>query len=565
MDENYGLPYSHTIGMKILGINQVANIISWQHDAAAALVIDGKIIATAEEERFNRIRHARGFPTQAISFCLKEGDISLQDIDVIAVGYNPYAFLQKGRIPLHPVTLAQYIANIFIYEKKLKSFAKEAGAKIQYVDHHMAHAASTYHCSGYDEANVLTIDGAGETETFAFFEGKKGKLRRVWDIPLNIVWGTRVTRSFGLIYTSVTTLLGLGTSAEGKTMGLASYGTPRFDFSKIMSVRSHTDFTLDRSKVRALYGKYARTSSKEELTQDHKDMAASLQHALEESLVTLAREAYEHSGVRNFALAGGVALNCNTNQRILDEDFCDGLFVIPAAHDGGVALGAALSAAETFGESIPMERLQTAYLGPEYSDEEIETVLKEAKVSYQKVGNLESRVADLLSEGKIVGWFQGRMEMGPRALCNRTILANPTIADMADIVNADVKHREKWRPFAPAVALEDASTYFTGLEKEKESPFMLRVSYVREEYRDKIPAVTHFDGSARMQTISATQNPRTYALLQEVKKRWGIPMVMNTSFNDNGEPIVCSPKDALRCYFGTGFDALAIGSFLLIK
>ena len=551
--------------MKILGINQVANIVSWQHDAAAALVIDGNIIATAEEERFNRIRHARGFPTKAIEYCLKEGRMTLQDIDVIAVGYNPYAFLQKGRIPLHPVTLAQYIANIFIYERKLRSFAKEAGAKVHYVDHHMAHAASTYHCSGFNEANVLTIDGAGETETFAYFAGKKGKLKRIWDIPLDIRFGTRVTSSFGLVYTSVTTLLGLGTSAEGKTMGLASYGTARFDFSKIMSVRSHTDYTLDRSKVRELYGKYARTSSKEELTQDHKDIAASLQHALEESLVTLAREVYEHSGVKNFALAGGVALNCNTNQRILDEDFCDGLFVIPAAHDGGVALGAALSTAETLGDAIPMKRLETAYLGPEYTDQEIESILKEAKVHYQKVDDIENKVAELLSNGKIVGWFQGRMEMGPRALCNRTILANPTMADMADKVNADVKHREKWRPFAPAVLLEEASTYFTGLEKEKESPFMLRVSYVREQYRDKIPAVTHFDGSARMQTISATQNPRTYKLLQEVKKRWGIPMVMNTSFNDNGEPIVCSPKDAIRCYFGTGFDALAIGNFLLIK
>lgn len=551
--------------MKILGINQVANILSWQHDAAAALVVDGKMIATAEEERFNRIRHSRGFPTKAIEYCLKEGGITLQDIDVIAVGYNPYGFLQHGRIPLNPITLLQYIANIFIYEKKLRSFGKEAGARVMYVDHHMAHAASTYHCSGFDNANVLTVDGAGETETFAFFEGKNGRLKRVWDIPLNLGFKNKVTRSFGLIYTSVTTLLNLGVSAEGKTMGLASYGTPRFDFSKILSVESHSKYTLNRANVSKLYGSYARTSSKAEITQDHKDLAASLQEALEVSLTNLAKEAYKHSGVKNFALAGGVALNCNTNQRILDQDFCDGLFVIPAAHDGGVALGAALSAAEKLHEPIPMERLETAYLGPEYTDEEIENVLKEAKVNYERPQNLESDVADLLAQGKIVGWFQGRMEMGPRALCNRTILANPTIADMAERVNADVKHREKWRPFAPAVALEDASTYFTGLEKEKESPFMLRVSYIRDEYKSKLPAVTHFDGSARMQTIKESQNPRAYKLLQEVKKRWGMSVVMNTSFNDNNEPIVCSPKDALRCYYGTGFDALAIGSFLLKK
>ena len=551
--------------MKILGINQVANILSWQHDAAAALVVDGMMIATAEEERFNRIRHSRGFPTKAIEYCLKEGGITLQDIDVIAVGYNPYGFLQHGRIPLNPITLLQYVANIFIYERKLRSFGKEAGARVMYVDHHMAHAASTYHCSGFDNANVLTVDGAGETETFAFFEGKNGRLKRVWDIPLNLGFKNKVTRSFGLIYTSVTTLLNLGVSAEGKTMGLASYGTPRFDFSKILSVESHSKYTLNRANVSKLYGSYARTSSKAEITQDHKDLAASLQEALEVSLTNLAKEAYKHSGVKNFALAGGVALNCNTNQRILDQDFCDGLFVIPAAHDGGVALGAALSAAEKLHEPIPMERLETAYLGPEYTDEEIEQVLKEAKVKYERPENLESDVADLLAQGKIVGWFQGRMEMGPRALCNRTILANPTIADMAERVNADVKHREKWRPFAPAVALEDASTYFTGLEKEKESPFMLRVSYIRDEYKSKLPAVTHFDGSARMQTIKESQNPRAYKLLQEVKKRWGMSVVMNTSFNDNNEPIVCSPKDALRCYYGTGFDALAIGSFLLKK
>jgi carbamoyltransferase len=551
--------------MKILGINQVANVISWQHDAAAALVIDGRVIATAEEERFNRIRHSRGFPTKAIEYCLKEGGVTLQDIDVIAVGYNPFGFIEHGRIPLHPVMLAQYIGNIFIYEMRLRAFAKEAGAKIQYVDHHMAHAASTYHCSGFDDANVLTIDGAGETETFTYFKGKGGKLTRIWDIPLNIRWGNRITRSIGLVYTSVTTLLNLGVSAEGKTMGLASYGTPKYDFSQILNIKNHTTYTINRANVRKLYGDLGRKSSKEELTQVHKDIAASLQNALEEGLTNLAREAYEHSGSKNFALAGGVALNCNTNQRILDQDFCEGLFVIPAAHDGGVALGAALSAAEKLGESIPMERMETAYWGPGYTDDEIEKLLKEAKVSYTKVDDIESRVADLLEKGKIVGWFQGRMEMGPRALCNRTILANPTIADMADIVNADVKHREKWRPFAPAVALEDAATYFTGLEKEKESPFMLRVSYVQEAYKDKLPAVTHFDGSARIQTIKESQNPRAYKLLQEVKKRSGMSVVMNTSFNDNNEPIVCSPKDALRCYFGTGFDALAIGSFLLEK
>ncbi len=551
--------------MKILGINQVANVLSWQHDAAAALVVDGSIIATAEEERFNRVRHSRGFPTRAITYCLAEGGLVLSDIDVIAVGYNPYAFLRRGRIPLNPKQLASYAANIVIYDRKLRAFAKEAGAELIYIDHHMAHAASAYHCSGFDEANVITVDGAGETETFAYFEGKGGRLRRVWDIPLNLGFSSRVTQSIGLVYTSVTTLLNLGVSAEGKTMGLASYGTPRYDFSNILSITDHSKYVINRANVRKQYGYLARRDPKGELTAEHKDLAASLQHALEEGMVNLSREAYRHSGVRNFALAGGVALNCNTNQKILDQEFCDGLFVQPAAHDGGVALGAALSAAEAKGDPIPMKLMETAYWGPGYTDDEIEAALKDSKLSYERCDDIEARVADLLAEGKIVGWFQGRMEMGPRALGNRSILANPTIPDMADRVNADVKHREKWRPFAPAIALEEADKYFSGLEKEKESPFMLRVSYVREAYRGKLPAITHFDGSARMQTVKASQNPRLHRLLLEAKRRWGAPVVLNTSFNDRDEPIICTPKDALRCYAGTGLDALALGTFLLMK
>ncbi len=550
--------------MKILGINQAGQVLNWQHDAAAALVVDGKIIASAEEERFNRIRHARGYPEKAVEYCLKEGGITLSDVDIIAIGYNPYAFLKYFRIPLNPRVLAITIGNIFAYELKLRPLAKKAGARIVYIDHHEAHAASAYHCSGYDDANVITVDGSGETETFAFFAAKGGKMRRAWDIPLNFGVSGKLWRSFGYIYTGVTMLLGLGAHAEGKTMGLASYGTPRFDFSRIMQVKTHTDYTLNRRALWDQYRSYARKNG-EEISQDHKDIAASLQLALEVSLTELAREAYKHTGSKNFALAGGVALNCNTNQRILDQDFCESLFVQPAANDGGTALGAALAAAERLGEPIPRQRLEDAYLGPSFTDEEVETVLKESKLSYTRPSSIEVAVADLLAEGQIVGWFQGRMELGPRALGNRTILANPTIPGMNDKVNVDVKHRELWRPFAPAVAAEDAATYFDGLDKEPESPFMLRVSYVHEEYRAKLPAITHIDGSARIQTVKPSQNPRLHALLKEGKKRWGVSVVMNTSFNDAGEPIVCTPRDAVRCYSSTGFDALAIGPFLLQK
>lgn len=550
--------------MKILGINQVAHILSWQHDAAAALVVDGKIVASAEEERFNRVRHSRGFPTEAVAYCLKEGGIRMTDIDVIAVGYNPYAFFKRFRIPLNPGAFLVTIGNILIFERKLHGLTRATGARVVYVDHHEAHAASAYHCSGYDDANILTIDGAGETETFAYFFGKGGKIQREWDIPLDYGFSSELRRSFGMAYTSMTSLLGLGAHAEGKTMGLASYGKPQFDFSDIMDVKTHADYILDRLGIRRKFQQYSR-GPKDHLTQVHKDLAASLQQALEDSVVNLAREAHRHSGSKNFSLAGGIALNCNTNQKILDQDFCEHLFVQPAANDSGVALGAALSAAERFGEPIPSRMLEHAYWGPEYSDAEIEKVLQNAKVAYTKPTHLEKNVAELLAEGKVVGWFQGRMEMGPRALGNRSILGNPTLVDTADRVNEHVKHREKWRPFAPAVTAEEAATYFDGLGKEPESSFMLRVSYVREPYRAKLPSITHVDGSARIQTVRKEQNPRLYALLEEAKKQWGMPVVLNTSFNDAGEPIVCSPRDALRCYASTGLDALALGPFLLRK
>lgn len=550
--------------MKVLAINQVSGIITWQHDAAAALAIDGKLIATAEEERFNRLRHAKGYPHQAVEYCLKAGGISLQDIDLIVVGYKPWSFLTRFSIQWSFRGILSRLTTPFIFSSRLKELQKMSGAKVVYLDHHLCHAASAYRCSGFEEANVLTIDGAGETESFAFYVGKKGKLKRVWDIPFAKFFDTNAWRSIGHVYTSLTSFLNLGVHGEGKTMGLASYGEPRFDFSTILNIKNHKNYQIDRRNIRKFYATYERKDSKSELTQEHKDLAASLQKALENSIVNLAREAYEKTGIRNFALAGGVALNCNTNSKLLEQDFCDGLFIQPASNDGGISLGAVLEGVSMVGDADHIE-FTNAYWGPSFTNDEIEKVLKESKVEYKKSDNIEADTAELVASGKIVGWFQGRMEIGPRALGNRTILANPCIDDMADQVNINIKHREVWRPFAPSITVEDVGKYFEGVEKVKESPFMLHTFYVKNQYRNILPSITHVDGSSRIQTVSQKQNPRYYKYLKELEKRTGHPITLNTSFNDAGEPIVCTPRDAVRCYFSTGFDALAIGDFLLVK
>lgn len=551
--------------MNILGINQIPLMFFWQHDSAAALVKDGKLITTAEEERFNRVRHYKGYPKLAIKHCLKEGGIEMKDIDVVAISYNPYAFLKRGNLNLHPKVLFQNFANIILF-KLIKSRLKREtnGAKIIYIDHHLAHAASAYRCSGFDEANILTVDGSGETESFAFFTGKGGKIKRMWDIPLGGMFSKKKWQSIGLVYTRVTGFLNLGVNAEGKTMGLASYGKPTYDFSSILNITNHKKYKIDRRNIAKQYPDVERKDSNEPLSDIHHNLAASLQNALEGSMVNLAKEAYEKSGIKNFALAGGVALNCNTNSKILEQDFCEEIFIQPASNDGGAALGAALEASAIEGENPDFHMIH-AYWGASYSNDEIEKVLKNAKVDYSFHENIEKEAAKLICEGDIVGWFQGAMEIGPRALGNRSILADPTKKGINDDINKFVKHREIWRPFAPSVVEQDATKYFEGLDKAKDSSFMLHTFFVKEEYRNTFPAIVHVDGSSRIQTVREEQNSRYFNLLKEIEKINGHPIVLDTSFNDKGEPIVCTPKDALRCFFSTGFDALVIGNFIIRK
>ena len=550
--------------MIILGLNQVPGMLGWMHDSAAAIVKDGEIIATAEEERFNRLRHYRGTPKMAIEYCLKEAKITLAEVDVIAIANNPYAPFKHFRPNLHPVNFFRDLANIFIFEHYKRELKKSTKAEVVFVDHHLAHAASTYYCSGFDKANVLTIDGSGETESFAFFIGEQGTLKRVWDIPLGSLFTKKKGQSIGGVYSRMTAFLKLGVHGEGKTMGLASYGEAKYDFSKILDIKTHTDFVINRQNIQTIYSSLERADENAPLTQEHKDLAASLQSALETSIVNLAREAFKHTQIRKFALAGGVALNCNTNTRVLLEDFCDELFLQPAAHDGGIALGAALQLSAVKG-NVPASRLTHAYYGPGFSNAEIEKLLKNAKLKYQYYEHIEPVTARYITSGKIVAWFQGRMEMGPRALGNRSILADPTLIGINDKINEQVKHREVWRPFAPSVVEESASKYFMGVDKAKESPFMLHTFYVKDEYKGIFPAITHIDGSSRIQTVRKDQNERYHTLMKEIEKINGHPIVLDTSLNDKGEPIVCTPQDAVRCFYATGIDVLVIGNFVLEK
>ncbi len=551
--------------MNILGINQVSGLLSGMHDSAAALIMDGKLIATVEEERLNRQRHHKGTPHKAIAYCLKEGGIELKDIHVIAVSYDPFTFLKRGYFFLSVWGMFSYVANMFVFTRGVRMLGKASGARVIYVNHHRAHAASSYRCApGNADRNVITIDGAGETECAALFKGTNGKLTQLASMPFAYRFDARPWRSIGKAYSQMTAFLHLGANGEGKTMGLASYGTPRFDFSKILQVRSFKDWHIDRRNIAKLYGEYQRKSDSDPITQDHKDLAASLQAALEDAFINLGKDAFERTGIRHYALAGGVALNCNGNSRLLEQEFCDSIFIQPAAHDGGVALGAALEAMHIVGDGDFVE-FPNAYWGPGYTDASIQTLLKESKLAYRRSENIEQEIAGYIADGRIVGWFQGRGEIGPRALGNRSIFANPCIPGMNDKINEDVKHREVWRPFAPTLAAEAAATYFEGMDKAKESPYMLQTFYVRPEYRDIFPAITHVDGSSRIQTVTKEQNPRLHMLLQEVGKRTGHPMVLNTSFNDAGEPIICSAFDALRCFSSTGIEVLALGDYIVEK
>ncbi|MFC1571222.1 carbamoyltransferase [Candidatus Margulisiibacteriota bacterium] len=566
--------------MYILGIS------GFYHDSAACLIKDGEIIAAAEEERFNRKKHTAGLPINAIKYCLEHGKITLNEIDYI--GY----YMKHGKLisyyikdmmffkrplnnSLQLIAYSIYLAISLEIEKHL-CFKEKLGGnkntpKIIAIDHHLSHAAGAFFVSPFESSAILIIDLKGESAATSFYLGKKNKVIKTKNIDF--------PHSLGVLYASITDYLGfIPVNDEYKIMGLASYGKLDLhnEFEKIVHLKPKGEYAIDLSyfnfhetgrffnavsnKFINIFGPPRRPN--ESISQHHKDIAACLQKLTEETILHMINYLHSTTNENNLCIAGGVGLNSVANGKILKQSKFKNIFVQPSAHDAGCAVGCAYY---LYNQVLGKPRnhiMNHDYFGPEYSDREIEEALQNSKVKYSCFPDIEKIIAKLLSEGKIIGWFQGRMEFGPRALGNRSILADPTRKDMTDIVNKWVKHREDFRPFAPAVLDEEASKYF---ELDRPSPFMLFVVPVREEMKNRIPAVTHVDGTARVQTVNKKTNLKFWNLINEFKNITGIPIILNTSFNIKGEPVVCTPKDALRCFFSTGIDYLVMGNYLIGK
>ena len=560
--------------MRILGIS------CFYHDAAAALVHDGKLVTAAQEERFSRKRHDQDFPDHAIHYCLEGSGASVDDLDQVVFYDKPFVKFERiltTYIDTFPRSFRSFQKALPVWLKDKmwipQTIRSELGYKgeIHFTEHHMAHAASAFLVSPFEESAILTTDGVGEWETTTVGTGRGSDIRLAQSIHF--------PHSLGLLYSAFTYYLGFKVnSAEYKVMGLAPYGEPRF-FDRMMEhlVRVAPDgsfalnmkyfsfdaaLTMTDRRLERFFGQ-ARREPESELTQFHKDVAASLQKATDTVMVALARHAERVSSSKNLCMAGGVALNCVSNSKILSETSFENIFVQPAAGDAGGAVGAAFYLYNTVMRNPRTYEMRDAFLGPEYSDDAIERLLEAQGAPYRKLGREEllQETSRLIADQQVVGWFQGRMEFGPRSLGSRSILADASNPKNQSIVNLKIKFRESFRPFAPTVLEERVSDYF---EFDRPSPFMLFVATVRSDRRN-IPAVTHVDGSARLQTISRDQNALYYDLLRAFEARTGCPVIINTSFNVRGEPIVCTPEDAWKCFMRTEMDVLVMGSFIVTK
>ncbi len=584
----------------------ILGISAYYHDSAAALVKDGEIIAAAQEERFTRKKHDHRFPEHAINFCLEYAGISIDEIDYVAFYDKPFLKFERlleSYIAYAPKGLKSFFKAMPLWIKE-KLWIKELiktklnfNGKILFPEHHESHAASAFYPSPFNEAAFLTIDGVGEWTTTSYGFGSVNKLQILSEI--------KFPHSIGLLYSAFTYYTGFKVnSGEYKVMGLAPYGEPKYVdliLNELIDLKEDGSFklnmkyfnyvaglTMTNDKFHRLFGGEPR-KPETELTQKEMDLARSVQEVTELVMLRMSRHIQKETGAKNLALAGGVALNCVANGKILRENIFDKIWIQPAAGDAGGALGAALFVWHQYlnNERIADEKNDSqkgSYLGPEFSDEEIYNYIAEHNLKARKVeeNDLCETAAELLAKEKVVGWFQGRMEFGPRALGNRSILGDARSKKMQTVMNLKIKFRESFRPFAPAVLEEKVSEYF---ELDRESPYMLLVADVKKErrremsddekklfgieklniVRSDIPAVTHVDYSARIQTVSAKTNPKFHKLIKTFDENYGSAVLVNTSFNVRGEPIVCTPDDAYKCFMRTDMDALVMGNFIFYK
>lgn len=596
------------VRMKILGIS------AYYHDAAACLIVDGQIIAAAQEERFTRKKHDSSFPVNSIKFCLDTASISPEDINYVVFYDKPFLKFERlleTYLAFAPRGFKSFVTSLPLWLKD-KLFQKktitnalnellgkniEWGQRLLFSEHHLSHAASAFFPSPFERALVLTMDGVGEWTTTSLAIGSGNKLSVFKEIHF--------PHSIGLLYSAITYYLGFKVnSGEYKVMGLAPYGDPKYVNlikDNLIDIKEDGSFFLDMSyfdyctgltmtneKFNTLFGGAPR-QQESILTQREMDIAASIQVVIEEVVLKLAKGAAKSTGEKNLCLAGGVALNCVSNGKLLKEKVFEHIWIQPAAGDAGGALGAALGAYHIMlnqPRKVPdvMDAMRGSYLGPEFDQQEIVEQLTKCGAVFEthSEADLVDKVANLLANGKAVGWINGRMEFGPRALGGRSILADPRSSSMQKLLNLKIKFRESFRPFAPSVLREDLLDWF---DLEVDSPYMLFVANVADNKRkllpelekslfgiDKlnyvrsdIPAVTHVDYSARIQTVHQETNPRYYALIKKFKEITGCPILVNTSFNVRGEPIVCSPEDAFRCFMSTGLDVLVVGNVILQK
>jgi carbamoyltransferase len=594
------VPASHSKPVNILGIS------AYYHDSAACLVRDGVIVAAAQEERFTRKKHDERFPRHAIDYCLRGAGITRSDLTHVAFYEKPFVKFDRllhSYLAYAPVGLQSFLKAIPVWIRQKIWIKTELQRELAFTgpivfpEHHESHAASAFFPSPFPEAAFLTVDGVGEWTTTSYGVGQGNEVQLLGEL--------RFPHSLGLLYSAFTYFTGFRVnSGEYKLMGLAPYGEPKYvdvilreliDLKEDGSFKLNMDYfnygaglTMTNAKFNALFGRPPR-APESKLTQQDMDMARSIQDVTEEVMFRMARHVRKETGLKHLCLAGGVALNCVANGKILREGVFDRLWIQPAAGDAGGALGAALFTWHQYlgnarGADGVSDSQRGSLLGPAYSREEIRRFLEEQHAPYEVVEDedIPDRIADLIADGKVIGWFQGRMEFGPRALGARSILGDARSPKMQETMNLKIKFRESFRPFAPSILRERARDWF---ELEDESPYMLLVAPVAKNHRrqmteeeqkkfglDKllairsaIPAVTHVDYSARVQTVTEEWNPLYYRTIKRFEEKHGCPVIINTSFNVRGEPIVCSPEDAYRCFLRTNMDYLLVGNFLLEK